>query len=729
MVRNHRAARRGQDDCTAQCGLEVPGEGLEAGPLRGVGGTRLCDWWITDDAVLLDTAGRYTTQDFNAAVDRAGWEAFLDLLARTRPRQPLNGVIVAIALNEVAQAPAAERTAHARAIRARVRELEGRLGVRMPIYTMFTKADLIAGFAAFFDDLSEAQRAQVWGITFPLAREEAGAVGGFAAEFRLLLERLNARMLARLNGEPDPDRRAQIAMFPAQVASLGPRLAEFLETAFGGSRADPAPLLRGVYLTSGTQEGAPIDRLIGTMSRAFGLDQRRAAPPRPGQGRSYFLGRVLREVMLGEAMLVTRDPAAARRRFAARAAGFAFASLAVLVAGGLVWRAGQAGQRGIDAAAAGLTGYEQTAKSLPLDPVEDADLPAVLPLLTQARTLARGPGVTANADWWRLGLSQDGKLASAARTLYRHALERVLLPRLLWRLEAQLRGGMQKPDFLYEATRVYLMLAGAGPLDQQLVREWMRLDWLGEYPGEEFAPLRDALLQHLEALLAEPLPQIAPDGELVEQARGVFAGVPLAQRAYSRIRPSAAAQRLPPWRPSDALGPAGIGLFVRASGKPLSDGVPGFFTIDGFHKALLPELRGVASAVASETWVLGRRIDVDANGPQMRGLTHDVIALYEADYTREWDAMLADLEVARMLSIPRAAQDLYILSSPVSPMRALLASIARQLRLSALPEAAQGRGRARPGRQHGERRRAARQRLQGRSAGRGRHDAPGPGGR
>ena len=37
--------------------------------VRGVGGTRNCDWWFTDEAVLIDTAGRYTTQDRTATVD------------------------------------------------------------------------------------------------------------------------------------------------------------------------------------------------------------------------------------------------------------------------------------------------------------------------------------------------------------------------------------------------------------------------------------------------------------------------------------------------------------------------------------------------------------------------------------------------------------------------------------------------------------------------------------
>ncbi len=55
-----------------------------------------CDWWFADEAVLIDTAGRYATTGLDAVVDRAGWEGFLDLLRRTRKRQPLNGAIVVV---------------------------------------------------------------------------------------------------------------------------------------------------------------------------------------------------------------------------------------------------------------------------------------------------------------------------------------------------------------------------------------------------------------------------------------------------------------------------------------------------------------------------------------------------------------------------------------------------------------------------------------------------------
>ncbi len=51
--------------------------------VRGVGGTRNCDWWMTNEAILLDTAGRWSTDED----DRDEWLAFLDVLKRTRPEE------------------------------------------------------------------------------------------------------------------------------------------------------------------------------------------------------------------------------------------------------------------------------------------------------------------------------------------------------------------------------------------------------------------------------------------------------------------------------------------------------------------------------------------------------------------------------------------------------------------------------------------------------------------
>jgi type VI secretion system protein ImpL len=199
--------------------------------------------------------------------------------------------------------------------------------------------------------------------------------------------------------------------------------------------------------------------------------------------------------------------------------------------------------------------------------------------------------------------------------------------------------------------------------------------------------LREDLARHLEALLAEPLPAIPLDGTLLAAARATFSRVPPANRVYSRIVPSGAAKSIQPWRPADALGSAGVRLFLRASGKPLTDGIPGFYTVEGFYKVLLPALGDVTKQVASESWVLGDRSEVAPDSADAQRLERDVIRLYESDYAKQWDAMLADLNLVPLRTPEQAAQDLFILGSPQSPMRDLLVSITRQLTLTQPPPA------------------------------------------
>ena len=89
--------------------------------------------------------------------------------------------------------------------------------------------------------------------------------------------------------------------------------------------------------------------------------------------------------------------------------------------------------------------------------------------------------------------------------------------------------------------------------------------------------------------------------------------------------------------------------------------------------------------MASESWVLGKDAQIDPASPQVLSLQRDVIELYTDDYARQWDALLGDLDVEPMRNLQQAVQELYILASPQSPMRDLLAGITRQLTLTQPP--------------------------------------------
>jgi type VI secretion system protein ImpL len=671
----------GKTTAIRNSGLDFP---LAEGRVSGVGGTRNCDWWIAEQAVMIDTAGRYTTQDSDTASDKAGWERFLELLRRERPRQPLNGVVVAFGADMLSQLDAAEREQHAQTVRRRVRELEAKLGQRLPVYLLVSKADLILGFTEFFDDLDRDSRRQVWGMTFAPDTGTEGPVAGFAGEFKALIRRLQDRMLERLQAERGLEQRGRIAGFPAQFASMEAPLASFMQSAFGGSKLDPAPFLRGVYFTSGTQEGTPIDRLTGALSRTFGLDPRRPAAVMGQKGRSYFLGRLLLDVVFNEARLAVRDPKQERRGRLIRSGVMAACALLVLAGAALGWRALGIETQRVQRVAAATDKAEQASKGLALDSVSASEgLAPLLPYLDAAAALS----TAAQGKGGGIGLSQQDKLVGAGQVAYGHALERVLLPRLLTRLEGQIRAGMQKPSYLYLATRVYLMLGRQGPLDAALVEEWMGADWAQLYPGVVDAAKRQSLSRHLAALLNQDFVTYPLDGALVDQARRVFSRLPMAERVYARLRTSAV--DVAPWRPTESLGLSGQRLFELGSGKPLADAaVPGLYTVEGFYRSFLPRLpKGILEA-ASESWVLGPEAAAASSDSQQ--LETAVLRLYAQDYIAAWEKLLGDLELSPFSSPTKAAEALNVLGAPNSPLRDLLQAIARQLSPGTPPAAPAG---------------------------------------
>ena len=674
----------GKTTALVNSGLRFPlAEQLGADAVRGIGGTRNCDWWFTDEAVLLDTAGRYTTQDSYEEVDRAAWTGFLELLKKYRRRRPINGVLVAISVADLLRQTEAERAAHARAIKRRIQELHQHFGIRFPVYLLFTKCDLIAGFMEFFANLGRGERAQVLGMTFPLDEEEArqGAAGRFSTEFDLLLQSLNHRLLERLQEERDPQRRSLIYTFPQQFAALKDIADPFIAEIFQPSRFEEHPMLRGIYFTSGTQEGSPIDRIMGAVATTFGLD-RQALPAFAGQGKSFFITRLLREVIFQEAGLAGTNLRLERQRAWLQGGAYA-ATLALTALAAAAWFTSYTRNQGYikEVQAQVDTAQKQIEGIVP----GQRDLLAILPVLNMVRDL---PGSYGSQDYSRpwlmgLGLYQGDKLGAQARSVYQRLLVRAFLPRIILRLEDQLREGSGNPDFLYEALKVYLMLDDRDHFDAKTVQAWMALDWEHNLPRDIPTRQRRQLQAHLGALLESefhPLP-IALDEDLISQARGILKRIPLEQRIYVQLKQADLGKGIPDFLISKAAGPDAPQVFVRKSGKPLNQGIPGLYTYDGYHKAFLREGPALIASLASESWVLGIHKEISPESEGLQELIGNVRKRYLDDYVRQWEELLADIKIIPFTSLRQGVEVLRILSGPDSPIKKLLVAVERETNL------------------------------------------------
>lgn len=682
----------GKTTALVNSGLRFPfAERFGQEMIRGIGGTRNCDWWFTDEAVLLDTAGRYTTQESSQEADSAAWTGFLQLLKKYRPRRPINGVIVTVSVADLLQQTQAQREAQASAIRKRVEELHEELNIRFPLYVLVTKIDLLAGFMEFFSEYGKEERAQVWGTTFPFAetfaeKQDSASLSSFNTEFSALEQRLNDRLIDRLQQERDVQKRALLYTFLQQFHSLKDVLGSFLNQVFSPSRFEQQPLLRGFYFTSGTQEGNPIDRIMGGLARALQLDRKLLAPHKPS-GKSFFLTRLVKDVIFSEAGLAGTNLRWERRRTALQWGMFAVAGL-ITVGAVAAWAISYSNNKEYVARVKQkLPAILEKVQSLPVR--QTVDIVSLLPILDSVKELADIPngnnGVPLSMGF---GLYQGEKLVAASNNAYQKLLQDAFLPQIVLRIERLLSTGSRaNPELLYEGLKAYLMLYEPGHFNPIALKAFITADWEISLPREITVEQRRRLEIHLDNLLAHgPLSSPVPINEqLVSNVRYAVAQTPIAQRIYNRIKRQGVGARIPEFTIARVAGSSAPLIFTRASGQPLTKGVPGLFSYPGYHKAFSQAAKEVTKELADEeVWVLGLKEKDRSRWLHPEAQAHlldEVRRLYLEDYVSIWSAFTSDIQLIHADNLQKSIQMARLLSAPDSPLISLMRAIVKETTL------------------------------------------------
>jgi len=647
----------GKTTALTNSGLKFPlGDALGSNAVQGIGGTRNCNWWFTDEAILIDTAGRYTTQDDLNGASKAGWEGFLGLLRKYRRSQPINGVLVTLSIGDLMKRDPEAQREEMRAIRQRLSELDEFLQARVPVYVVLTKADLMTGFVEFFDGLNKSDREQVWGTTFGLEEsyQSQNLPDRFSEEFALLQERVGAMLVERLQQEPNAELRGRIFRFPAELAALKERLHETLTELCSSSKLVEAPMLRGIYFASGTQ------------ADEF------AANAVPRMRRSYFLTRLFKDVIFDEASLVSRDRRLSRRQtyFRRAAYGAALILLAIVFTSWTMTYFQNA--RALASAEQHIGAYEQLVKGVPVRDVSDADFLRVLPALDHLRSVTSG--FSKDRVWpVSFGLDQEGKIASRQRDAYQRALNALLLPRMLVELQSEMKD-TKDAGRAFDALKLYGMLGGLGPVEPEFVSLKSEEMFTALYPGDGRAAARRALIAHAGTMAEGALPPVELDNVLIGKTRETIRSTSLAARAYDILASYRETRALAPWVPADAFGPLGEQVFERKSKAPLRDGISGLYTTTGYRTVVLPRLADAAREALDEKWVRGT--DANSAGMTVDRVAQAALQLYFDNFSQHWSALLSDFRLRPSQSLGDAAETSRILSAEPGVIEAISRSIA-----------------------------------------------------
>ena len=679
----------GKTVAVVQSGLNFP---LGIDRVRGVGGTRDCDWFFSDEAILLDTAGRYTTEP----EDDEEWLAFLDMLKKNRPGEPINGVIVGISVADLATMEAEDIEHHAANVRRRVDELVRRLGVRFPVYLLFTKADLLSGFVEFFEPLSADEREGPWGATFPAEGVAAGqARSDFEREFDLLTNALGSTRAARLAKSDSPAERRRSFQFPLEFETVRDRLGRFVQGVFQPNPYQERPVFRGFYFSSGTQEGAPLDPAAREIAQRFDLPAPRPEGFDPDlRPRSYFLRGLFQDVVIPDAGLVQRTAKSAMR-FRAGWVGAAVVGLGLLslFAAGTASAAlrSRAVVDDVEAAArvAGSVTWAGGATA--------GDIARVTALRDQVTRLEQYREDPPSFGW---GLYRGDDLIEPAQALYEQKVRayagRALLPdveRAMRQAVARNAGGPESPRLgaqsqLYSDLRAYLLLTTeAARLDEDLQREFLAQHLLdtAEIPRSDDADpdsvaamVRRQVDGFVDALADRRVQPFQGKEILVAEARRLVYEPPTAERLYDRIR-EAGASRYPPVSLASALGGGGGDFFAT------NPAVSGVYTREAYRQFVTPAVVRWARSPDRIDWVMGYQAgELPATMRDAGRLADALREQYYQDYVAAWTRFLKALRLRPAGTEPaRAGRFLTVIGDPnESPIVTALAAVSAQTQLA-----------------------------------------------
>ncbi|HKP60897.1 MAG TPA: type VI secretion system membrane subunit TssM [Polyangiales bacterium] len=669
----------GKSTALRNSGLNFPYSSKGGGAaVKGLGGTRNCDWWLTNEGVVLDTAGRWSTQE----EDHDEWISFLALLKRYRPRKPLNGLITAISIGDIANAQEDEIDQLAIRMRERIDEVQTQLRVSIPVYVLFTKCDLLEGFMETFNAVSRADRNQVWGATFTLGKRAANMVDFTAECLDELAGVLETRSLHRMSEERSIPKRTKIYAFPQQFLALKRNIAKFVAMMFQHNIYQQMPALRGVYFTSGTQEGRPFNLLVNRLAEALGSKPKTIEQETVLDQKSYFLHDLFLKIIFEDKDVASASQAELlqqRWRRVAVTAALGSVSLAVGLIPTYAWSLNKLQLTRIQSA---LDEWEAPAQKK-LDPRQK--LIRLDPLLEQLNTLVayekNGPPFA-----MRMGMYNQDELVAPLRRYYANLLRRELVQLIVAAdLDAMTDYGLRmasvpqaKPspeeqDAYYELLKLHLLLsqpkADYEPSFDNTLQTWVRERLLGRFnriAGEdEKLRISAATNAELYTVFMTEFPDLmfTRDKEVVARLRSVLNRLPATQRTLLRLIAMCEAEDY------------GLNLarMVGATSAIKEAGVVrGAFTRRGWENIVRDRLNAEMLEDAGELWVLGLADNRQKAYAQRLEQVEELRQAYFKAYIEEWRNYLNGLRVERPANHSAALELLRELSRGMPPPVSLL---------------------------------------------------------
>lgn len=663
--------------------------------------TEHCECLFTNDALFLDTAGKYSSNEKHARLE---WTSLLDALKKNRPGLGINGVIITLSAEDILHKTRTEQLTIAANLRARLDELRQRLIVRFPVYITITKLDLLTGFEAFFRDLTENERSQIWGVTLPWVSKapegHADIKNQLGQEFKILQKRIDHVVSSRQQVEYDINDRKLIHIFPQDFKLLTQNVAELAENIFFASRFDETqfyPTLRGIYFVSSYQteqlyllnthtlmqkwanvvndKNPTTDAVLVKTGRNNELNEQ-------VWGKSYFLKDIFSQVIIPDSGLVSFNLKYQSKRRFHSVTGHLFAlALGYWLISSLFtsyhlndkYLANLATK--IGALTPQVNQYVQK--------TSEVFLPALL-YSTQHLADYQGLNVDSPALEWRYGLYTGFAVSQSANYLHRFFLQHYFLPLLVEESHRQLKRALKGTNTVenLNTLKQYLMLTGNLTLDKNWLIEQTTERWHINGRLFPYGDTRNFLDYQQQLFKLQNWQRFSPaaDQALIKAVRSQLSDTPEANRIWQNMKKGSLQEAPANLTLSAMLGADSPMVFTLVDEQLRQQGIPGLYTQAGWQQVVKKKIFNALPYLMSEDQAV---MGLPLTDKRITNLTADILKIYLQEYGDYWQRFLESVRLIPVSSstandhesATNATLDIVFLRSLItdnSPIRILL---------------------------------------------------------
>ncbi|MBL0941353.1 MAG: hypothetical protein IBJ00_01290 [Alphaproteobacteria bacterium] len=212
-------------------------------------------WWFFDRALIIDTIGDYLLPKQGLNADAKGWAFLMNLLVRHRLKRPLDGIILTIPADELIgphKLGYDDTLMRAKQLNAKLWHLQYSLAMKVPVYILVTKTDLIQGFKEFSNELPVDLLNGILGWTCPYSLESQYSPTWVEEIFSALNKSLHKTRAEIFTEGRVKQGRDGTFIFKVEIQKLKENLGIYLNNIFKETTYHESFFLRGVYFCGDT---------------------------------------------------------------------------------------------------------------------------------------------------------------------------------------------------------------------------------------------------------------------------------------------------------------------------------------------------------------------------------------------------------------------------------------------------------------------------------------------